>query len=316
MKKSGMEGKEPDNACHKGHLRPMKSYSKFTLPKFEKKWHYPPKYDIIVASYACNPERREGRAGGHAVASYACNPERREEHVADERNVLRMRGKITCVGVGPGDPELLTIKAVRVMKEADVLAFPYSNERSRESVAYGIAVAACGELAGKEQLPLFCPMTRDEALRKKCQEEAVNSLLRLLEQGRSVAYLTLGDPMIYCTYSMFAKPLEEQGYSTEYVPGVPSFCAVAAKLGMPIANGRESVRILPAANELPKPCVGETLIFMKASDRIKALKKIEELKNGTVKAVSNCGMEGESVYETLETIPENAGYFTVVMAKK
>ena len=274
-----------------------------------------PKGTQLQAMLAIPNEERDVPKGTQLQAMLAIPNEERDVP-NEERNVLRMRGKITCVGVGPGDPELLTIKAVRVMKEADVLAFPYSNEQSRESVAYGIAVAACGELAGKEQLPLFCPMTRDEALRKKCQEEAVNSLLRLLEQGRSVAYLTLGDPMIYCTYSMFAKPLEEQGYSTEYVPGVPSFCAVAAKLGMPIANGRESVRILPAVNELPKPCMGETLIFMKASDRIKVLKEMEVLKNGTVKAVSNCGMEGERVYETLETIPEDAGYFTVVMAKK
>ena len=83
-----------------------------------------------------------------------------------------MSGRLYCVGVGPGDPELMTVKAVRVLSEADVLAYPHSDRDGTEAVALGIALAACKESEGKERIPVYVPMTRDRAALEESLREA------------------------------------------------------------------------------------------------------------------------------------------------
>ena len=122
--------------------------------------------------------------------------------------------------------------------------------------------------------------------------------------------------MIYSTYSVLGKMLKGMGHETLYVPGVPSFCAVAAKLGVPLAEGREALSIIPASGDIPGLRENENAVFMKAGSRMKELKECDALKNREVMAVSNCGMENEAVYDRLSAVPEDVGYFTIVMAKK
>lgn len=227
-----------------------------------------------------------------------------------------MCGKLYCIGVGPGDPELMTIKALRALSEADVVAYPHSDKAGSEAVALGIATAACEELKNKEKLPVYVPMTRDRDAVEKSLREVAEQISERLKGGKSVAYVTLGDPMIYSTYSTLGKTLRDLGHETIYVPGVPSFCAAAAKLGVPLAEGKEALSIIPASGAIPSLRENENAVFMKAGSRMKELKECDALKNREVMAVSNCGMENEAVYERMSDVPEDAGYFTIVMAKK
>ena len=227
-----------------------------------------------------------------------------------------MKAKIYCIGVGPGDPELITVKAIRIIEEADIIAYPYSDDKGELCAALEIAQKACGALAGKEKLALHIPMAHDPVARLENYRKAAEKIAKCLDAGKTVAYLTLGDPAVYCTYSEIAAVLAKNGYETEYVPGVPSFCAVAARLGIPLAGGSETLAIIPAVYGKPAWTGADNAIYMKAASKMPELKALLTETGAEVHAVSNCGMPGEAVYDDVQAIPDEAGYFTVVVAKK
>ena len=132
-----------------------------------------------------------------------------------------MRGILYGVGVGPGDPELMTLKAVRLIKENDIIAVP--GAEVRETVAYKIAVQAVPELADKELLPIYMPMTHDKAELELNHEKGAKALEAALDTGKNVVFLTLGDPTVYSTYLYVHHSLVAQGYDTEIVCAITSF---------------------------------------------------------------------------------------------
>ena len=110
-----------------------------------------------------------------------------------------MRATAYGVGVGPGDPELLSLKAVRLIRENRVIAVP--GKDPRESVAYKIAVAAVPELAGKELVAGRMPMVKDREKLAEAHKAGAKLPEEILDRGENVIYLTLGDPTVYCTFS-------------------------------------------------------------------------------------------------------------------
>lgn len=225
------------------------------------------------------------------------------------------RGRLYGVGVGPGDPELITRKAQRIIAQAAVLAVP--DKGSGEKTALAIA----GELAhGKEVLCCDAPMVRDEAALDAAYEANADRVCALLDQGRDVAFLTLGDPTVYSTYLYLHRKVTGRGYEAEIIPGVPSFCAVAARLGVALCEKSERLLIVPASHRDVTDCLeaDANLVFMKAGRELGALReKLGE--HGLLdraSMVANCGMEGEAVYPRFADVPEGAGYFSVVLVKK
>ena len=142
------------------------------------------------------------------------------------------KGKLYGVGVGPGDPELLTKKAERVLREADVVAVP--DKGAGEKTALNIVADIVG---GKELLYCPTPMVRDRAVLDGCYEKIADDICALLDAGKVVAFITLGDPTVYSTYIYVHKKVLARGYAAELVPGVPSFCAVAARLNTSLCEG-------------------------------------------------------------------------------
>ena len=142
----------------------------------------------------------------------------REEN-AGSRGEPHRKGTLYGVGVGPGDPELMTLKAVRLIRENEVIALP--GEIPEKTAAYRIAVQAVPELAEKKLIPIFFPMTMDRAEQQKEHERGAEKLKRLLDTGRNVVFLTLGDPSIYSTFSYVQQLVEADGYPAEMVSGVP-----------------------------------------------------------------------------------------------
>ena len=160
---------------------------------------------------------------------------------------MMMAGKLYGVGVGPGDPELMTLKAVRLIKECDFVAVPKSGEG--EGVAKQIARRAVGEeiFDQKQLVEVAMPMTRDPQLLEESHRQAAEQIEALLDGNKTVVFLTLGDPAIYSTYIYVHKRVQQHGYAVEMVPGVPSFCAVAAKLNISLAEGAQPLHVIPAS---------------------------------------------------------------------
>ncbi|MBC8569290.1 precorrin-2 C(20)-methyltransferase [Zongyangia hominis] len=227
-----------------------------------------------------------------------------------------MKGTLYGVGVGPGAPELVTKKAVRVMEESDVIALPASG--AGDCAALRIARRAA-DIEGKELLFLPLPMVRDGRALRQSREEAAKRLCRELEKGRQAAFLTLGDPTVYSTYLYLHRLVEEAGYPAYIIPGVPSFCAAAARLGESLCENGEMLHIVPASYDgaLDALSLPGTKVLMKAGRTAAGLRDTLEKRDllSRTRLVVDCGMEGEKVYPTLEgqEIPES--YFSLYIIK-
>jgi len=130
-----------------------------------------------------------------------------------------VKGILYGVGVGPGDPRLLTLKAVDAIRGSDVIAAPDSG--SGETMALD---AVRGFLRENHEICLLpAPMTRDKALLDRVRDQAADKLCALLGEGKTVAFVTLGDPSVYATYSYLHRRVTGRGYHAEIIPGIPSF---------------------------------------------------------------------------------------------
>lgn len=225
-----------------------------------------------------------------------------------------MRGILYGVGVGPGDPELMTLKAVRMIRENQVIAVPGANVK--ETVAYKIAVQAIPEMEQKELLPIHMPMSHDKSVIEESHVKGALLIEEKLNQGKNVVFLTLGDPSIYSTFSYLQRRVEEHGYQTGLVSGITSFCAAAARLNIPLVEWNQQLTVIPAVHKLDRPLNADgTCILMKSGKKIKQVKSILEKSEKDVLMVENCGMDAEHIYRGVKEIPEDAGYYSLIIAK-
>lgn len=218
------------------------------------------------------------------------------------------------IGVGPGDPELLTIKAVKRIKSCAVIALP--NESKEACVAYQIARQAVPEIEEKELICLPMPMTKDKELLEKSHQEAARRTAAYLDQGKNVGFLTLGDSTVYSTCLYLAERLIKEQYTTELINGIPSFCSVAARLNTPLVNGAEELHVIPATYQIEAGLkMPGTKVLMKSGRNMAAVKETLRQGDFQVTMVENCGMPGEKVYYGLEEIPDDAGYYSLILVK-
>lgn len=219
-----------------------------------------------------------------------------------------MAGKLYAVGVGPGDPELITLKALKIIKNADCIACPEAH--GGPGIAYRIAKEAAPELSMKEILLLKFPMQKDDLA--DAHQKAAEQVADRLVAGKNVAFLTLGDPEFYSTFYYIAGIIEEQGYEIEVVSGIPSFCAASARLKLPLSLGDEPVMITSG-----KFCEFDgTLVILKAGNRLKEIKEQAAACGKTIYLIENCGMPDEKIYSGLESVPDEAGYFSLVIVRR
>ena len=228
-----------------------------------------------------------------------------------------MRGKLYSVGIGPGDPELLTLKAVRLLKECDVVAIPKGD--NGELTAKGI-VGQVINLEEKEQLLVYMPMTKDMAAMDKAHREGADAIEALLDAGKDVVFITLGCPTVYATCIYVHKLVLADGYDAQLVAGVTSICAVAAKLNTSLCERAEPLIVLPGSyKEAAKFLDGPgNKVLMKSASEIGRVR--EELRSrGLLQncgMVERCGLPGEKVYRDLNEIDPKSSYFSVILVKE
>jgi len=226
-----------------------------------------------------------------------------------------MAGILYGAGVGPGDPELITLKAVRLIRENDVIALP--GPVPEETVAYQIAVQAVPELAKKTLVPVMMPMTHDQDEMNRNHDKAADLLEDYLKKEQNVIFLTLGDPTIYSTYLYVQKRIAARGYDTRLVSGITSFCAAAARTNTSLAEWNEQLHILPAVHRLDSGLEQPgNYILMKSGRKMNQVKEILRKSGRDVVMVENCGMKEEHIYRGVDEIPDNAGYYSLIIAKE
>lgn len=224
------------------------------------------------------------------------------------------KGKLYGVGIGPGDKELITLKAVNIIKNADVIALPDS--LSGKNRAYEIIKEY---ISGKEIIYLPMPMTKDKEHLKVSHESGAELIIRYLDKGKNTAFATLGDPSVYSTYMYVHRIVESKGYTVEMVPGVTSFCASAARLNMSLCDGDEPLIIIPANYKDNKGLLQlyGNKVLMKSGKKIAKVKKEIDECGLTSKTymVENCGMEEEKIYNDFSKISDESSYFSLIIVK-
>lgn len=226
-----------------------------------------------------------------------------------------MTGTLYGVGVGPGDPKLMTYLAVETVEKCAVIAVPADGKD--KAVSYKIANGIVKDLDEKECLNLTTPMTKDRTILDAAYEAAADAIIEKLEEGKDVAYLTLGDPTIYCTYIYIHRLVAERGFQTEIINGIPSFCAVSAKLGDSLVDRSEQLHIIPSTYEIEDTLeLSGTKVLMKAASKMPIVKQTILEKNLSGAMIENCGMEQERIYHAVEEIPDQASYYSVVVIKE
>lgn len=224
------------------------------------------------------------------------------------------KGIFYGVGVGPGDPELLTVKALRTLERCPVIAAPQT--KSGEMLALDI-VRRAAALEGKTILPLFFTMARDKSQQRAAHETAADAIAAHLTAGRDVAMLNLGDVSIYATFGYIMDILRERGYEAVMIPGVPSFCAAAARLGLSLVSGETPLHIVPAGDPASLELPG-TKVLMKAGKRLPQVQEALTARGLLEQAamVEDCGLPTEKLYSSMGDVPEAAGYFATVIVKE
>ena len=248
---------------------------------------------------------------------------------------MRKKGKLYGVGTGPGDPELLTLKALRIIKEVSVIAVP--NEVPENSIPYKTVMAVYPELAEKEILAVPFLMKPDLAARQEIRKRNAKKIALLLDQGQDIAFLTIGDPSIYTTYSYVFAILEPLGYDCEMISGVPSFCAASAKLNVTLCSDQEKLEIIPGGKgspaafslfhekqpvpeqslkryERPGCGTGSTQIYMKFESLFPRLIDTLNRRGEAPMVIENCCLENERSFRDTTTLPDDIGYFNIVIS--
>lgn len=221
-------------------------------------------------------------------------------------------GVLYGISTGPGDPELLTVRAVRILERCKVIAAP--QKPGTESLALRIA-GGIADLREKQVLPLDFPMTKDTAALAAAEQTAAEALCHAL-RTEDVAFLCLGDISLYATYSPVAALVREQGFETVQIPGVMSFSAAAALAGAPLVTGDTPLQVLPFGckdleSRLQLP--GAKVILKCGAhmpELVQVLSETDQLSHAY--AVENCGLPDERLIPVLHPDVQ-CGYFTTVI---
>ncbi|MCC8127357.1 MAG: precorrin-2 C(20)-methyltransferase [Clostridiales bacterium] len=268
-------------------------------------------------------------SAGRVKLSEAGELPQKEELVAEDRTfncdrewrdpmtlVRKCESGILCgIGVGPGDPELLTLKAVRTIRECDMIMTP--GEDYHSSIAWQIALRALPEIERKECIGVPFPMTRDPQVRERSHQKAADLVCQYLDAGKSVGFLNLGDVTVYASYLYVHQIVASRGYETRLVNSVPSFCAAAAALNLGLAEGAEQIHILSQPEQIREGLkLSGTKIIMKMGKNIGEVQRLLAESGQRVWMVENCGMPGERICEGTDQLDESAGYYTILIVKE
>lgn len=230
-------------------------------------------------------------------------------------------GILYGIGVGPGDPELITLKAIRALGEVDVV-FAAASTKNDYSTAYSIAKPHLRKDVRVEHLGF--PMTKDNDVLEKAWQANAKIVAEVLNSGQNAAFLTLGDPMTYSTYGYLQRTLlaVDPTVKLQAIPGITSFQAAASKIGLVLAESKESLLITSGVTDQDK-----LEAQLDAADNaviLKAYKNFEEIRETLTRLrladktvlVSRLGMDGESILMDINDAPKTPHYFSLALVKK
>lgn len=237
------------------------------------------------------------------------------------RNDNLIKGKLYGVGIGPGDPKLLTLKAKEALEEADIIFVPKGSDEGI-SVARGIIEQVIE--AKKTYIELTFPMTKDKDILKKYWRKAAQRIAGEIKKGKQAAFVTLGDPFIYSTYIYLLKILKQDfpDIKVETIPGISAFNAAASRAGFSLLEGKEKMAVLPVTETLDGIEEAledfDTVVLMKVGAKLQKVISLLKQKGLTQNAVliSRVGHQNEKIVRKIASIKDKElGYLSVILVK-
>ena len=231
-------------------------------------------------------------------------------------------GTFYGIGVGPGDPELITLKAKKMLEKVGCVFTPVAG-KGKKSIAYSIAQMFISPDATVEKLVF--PMTNDRTVCEEAWQENVEKIFTVLEKGSDAAFITIGDPMTYSTYSYLLKKMQSMHPQIKSItiPGITSYAAVAASANLPLAEGNEILTLIPGNTPREKIkqllSSSNTSILLKHHKNTKDIYNILQEMNLEDKAiyVSRCGFEDQIVTSAPpQDLLEKTDYLSLLIVKK
>jgi len=237
--------------------------------------------------------------------------------------------ELICVGCGPGDPELLTVKAVKSIKNADVIMCPTSKE-GKPSMALSVVSSIIDEANKQQIVNLVFPMTKDKEILENTWKKNARILADSVISGKKVVYLTVGDPYLYSTWIYLHREItkEHPEIKITVIPGIVSMFTFASKVGISLAEGAEKMAVIPSCydlsrvKEIAKNC--DTMVFLKDGHYfdqvIKLLREAGFSENSVFAIGQDLGTDQEIVRKmtlgevTNETITTK--YFSIMVVKR
>jgi len=233
------------------------------------------------------------------------------------------------IGVGPGDPELLTVKAVKAIHNADIIMCPASNE-NRPSIALSVVSSIIDKSKNQEIIKLIFPMTKDKDVLKQTWKRNAKIMAETVLTGKNVVYLTVGDPFLYSTWIYMHKDLKENypDMNISVIPGIVSIFTFAAKVGVSVAEGAEKVAIIPSCYDLSSVKEiakhSESMIFLKDGryfDQVIKVLKESGFPDDSIFAIGqDLGTENEIIRKmTLGEVNDETlttKYFSILVVKR
>lgn len=228
-----------------------------------------------------------------------------------------MTGTLYGVGVGPGDPELVTLKAARILRDAPVVAYPAPLEG--DSMARGIAASHIA--AGKTEIAIRLPFTPERNDTEARYDAAADALSAHLAEGRDVALLCLGDPLLYGTFAQLMVRIAGK-YPVSVVPGVSSLAAAAAAAAQALAVRNESLAIVPATLDeaalAARIEAADSAAVVKIGRHLAKVRRVIENLGLLARArhVAFAATGAERVRPLAEVADDESAYFAIVLVRK
>jgi len=225
-------------------------------------------------------------------------------------------GTLYGIGVGPGDPDLLTIKAVKALARTDVV-FAASSTKNDYSVSLSIAAPHLRD--DVQIIRLGFPMSRDGSVLRAAWDENARTVAGHLAAGRQCAFLTLGDPLIYSTFGYLLRTLRTvcPQAPVEIVPGITSYQASAARTATILCESGENLLLLSGVGDGLEQALNyaDNAVILKTYKNFAAIRKAVTAagKENQSTFVSRLGMDGEIVAESLQDAPEKPHYFSLML---
>ena len=233
------------------------------------------------------------------------------------------------IGVGPGDPELLTVKAVKAIQNADIIMCPASKE-DRPSIALSVVDSLIDKSKNQEIVKLIFPMTKDKDVLEETWKRNAKIMAETVQSGKNVVYLTVGDPFLYSTWIYMHKDLTEKypEMNISVIPGIVSMFTFASKVGVSIAEGAEKVAIIPSCYDLSSVKEiaknSESMIFLKDGryfDQVIEVLKESGFPDNSMFAIGqDLGTENEIIRKmTLGEVNDDTlttKYFSILVVKR